>query len=173
MSTFSISNDILQPLALWLGISSAYIVMAVVLFVVCLAMAFFWRSHKKAISLQKKLERLQHDLLVANSSAIGMGQKLLALEKQLYSEGAVNPANSTLDRNVGAERIEPTDKKVHLKVIDNTTLNQASSHPNDLPNDAVYEQTRLLLAQGIDIQEVIKRSGLSYSEVSLMQSLVK
>jgi hypothetical protein len=166
MPAFDFSTDIMQPLIAMSGIPEAYIAEAIILIAGLFVLLLIWGSHRKSARVHKKLERLQHDLLVANSSAIGMGQQLLALEKKLHaqSNNAQTPASK-----------KTPNSPIQLTVVDNKTATQAvnSTADDEVSDDAIYETSRQLLAQGVDIEEVIKRSGLSYSEVSLMQSLVK
>jgi hypothetical protein len=165
MPAFDFSRDIMQPLIAISGIPEAYIVEAIILTAGLSIILLIWLSHRKSARLYKKLERLQHDLLVANSSSIGMGQQLLALEKKLHTQA--NKSSIAPPKNT-------SNSPIQLTVVENKTINEPVDNTvDDVPDDAIYETSRQLLAQGVGIEEVIKRSGLSYSEVSLMQSLVK
>lgn len=129
----------------------------VFLIITCLTAVVLLR--RKTRLLHQQLERLQYDFLVANRSAIGMGQQILALEKQLYQ-----PQQHSND----TKSVRHTRKP---ETVGNLSLVRDNASHDDSKND-VYEKSRQLLAQGHDIQQVIKASGLSYSEVSLMKALV-
>jgi hypothetical protein len=156
----NLAIETLQPLTQWLGITEAQLLPMIFACGAILTLSILWVSHRKAIALTRKMDRLQHDLRVANSSAIGMGQQLLCLEKQLHSQQQEIKQSSK-------------EKSVKLTVVDKHQSSQSLDTDNELPADAVYEKSRQLLAQGVDIKEVIKQSGLSYSEVSLMKTLAR
>lgn len=85
--------------------------------------------------------RLEQQLKVVNSSAVGMGRKLVELENQLLL--ADNPAQTHAP---GASR-EPSDR-----VLDECLADAAS-----------------LLAAGVDADEVARRCGISRAEAGLMK----
>lgn len=149
----------MQPLSSMLGLEYSTTVAAIAVTVGLLLVLLLWQSRRRMNRLQQQLARVQHDLLVANSSAIGMGQQLLALEKK----GQVSRKKSV---PLAAE------KPVKLTVVD-TPVHPSAHTYSSMPSNEIYETSRQLLAEGVDIEEVIKRSGLSYSEVSLMKSLVR
>jgi hypothetical protein len=76
--------------------------------------------------------------------------------------------NSTVNSTVNSALNSTVNRLTNLSLVNNDIV------PNDeLPDDKAYEKTRQLLSQGVDIPEVVKQSGLSFSEVSLMQKLVR
>ena len=153
-----VSAAIIQPLSDFLGLENEMTVTVIAVTVCLLFLGLWWRSHHRLKHLQQQIDRLQHDFLVANSSAIGMGQQLMSLEKKWQTP-------------VQSHAPLATEKPVKLTVV-NTPVSSGDTFEG-MPSNEVYETSRQLLAQGVDIHDVIKRSGLSYSEVSLMQSLVK
>jgi hypothetical protein len=161
----NLAIELLQPLTQELGITEARLLSMIFACGAVLALSIVWLSHRKTNALTRKMDRLQHDLRVANSSAIGMGQQLLSLEKKLHSQ---KQAAQKQDIQQTAK-----EKSVKLTVVDKHQASQSLANDTDLPADAVYEKSRQLLAQGVDIKEVIKQSGLSHSEVSLMKTLAR
>jgi len=61
-----------------------------------IAVAVFFYNQRKQRELSALISRLQHDLKVANSSAIGMGQHLMALERRLQSSDHTDTGNSVV-----------------------------------------------------------------------------
>lgn len=122
-----------------------------------------WRVHK----LKKQVQRLQHDYVITHESLLNMGQQLLSLEKQWISsrdETAHFPSNF--------------QKKPNLKVVNSDDLASPSSSlqsnrglsSHGLSN---HDNARHLLAKGVDIAQAAKMTGLSHSEVSLINALRK
>ncbi|MGH1485016.1 MAG: DUF2802 domain-containing protein [Cellvibrionaceae bacterium] len=119
------------------------------------------RSHQKARNLFNKLQRLEHDLKIANNSAIGMGQQLISLEKQLKQQPVVNQAEA-MALVKEAENIATKEALIEAPVN-----NSGSDNPS------VYDRARQLLHHEQDINKVAKQCGLSYAEVSLLKALGK
>jgi hypothetical protein len=194
----------IETASLWLAMTEVQLAFAAVLFM----SVFVLVSRKKSTKLKKDLAKLQKDLLVANSTTIGMGQKLMGIEKQLLSQEKANKlteANKTNEnrhdqslKNARASRTatvqneqcrnDLTSNHMYKKPDNavnhsaNNTVNSIANlslvnndflHNDELPNDEAYEKSRQLLSQGVDIPEVVKQSGLSFSEVSLMQKLAR
>ncbi len=158
-------NDAWLALSELLGLSQQQLIIGGIGVVSVMVLSAFYINQRKTRRLSQKLERLQHDLLVANNSAIGMGQQLLSLEKKLFTPQQPTVKKPTTNPStVKTSRSQPAN----LTVVDNNI------HSHDsIPSDAVYEQSRQLLAQGNTIEEVSKQSGLSYSEVSLMKKMAQ
>ena len=147
---------------------------------VCLLLTFvLWRGHRKNQALQQKLLRLEREFKVANGSAIGMGQHLIALEKQLYQQqyqvqtqaqvqtpqNSVPTAAATEADSVSAEPPESSSLKVQSQ--------EASAASEEEISSSIYDDARRALANGRTVSEVAKQCGLSYAEVSLLQALSK
>jgi hypothetical protein len=163
-------------------------------------------NQRKSKKLATQLEKLQKDLMVANSTTIGMGQKLIHLEKQLQAkyqetkdQPTINqkPSKSSLDneqyKNQKTQPVDvPEQEDIHVSNVfakqtkfaqhtqkKNNNSSNLSLVNNDflqrdqLPSDEAYETSRQLLSQGVDIPEIVKQSGLSFSEVSLMKKLAQ
>lgn len=164
VNSLNITVSVIEPLALWTGLPEATILSSLwggLSLLLCLAL---YKMYRRSVHLKEQIERLQNDHRVANSSLIGMGQQILALEKRLPATPSSfeKPVKLTVVENPPNQQTSQTDISVNSGYA-NTTES----------TDNAYETSRQLLAQGADIEEVIKRSGLSYSEVSLMKSLVK
>jgi hypothetical protein len=107
--------------------------------------------------MHEKLHRLEHDLRIANGSAIGMGQQLIALEKEFKQQ----PSKIDIETNLPKE-----NKQRPVQAL-------STSYEQSVDNSSAYDQARSQLAQGHDINQVAKSCGLSYAEVSLLQALSK
>ncbi|MFT6101806.1 MAG: hypothetical protein ACJAZJ_001207 [Candidatus Endobugula sp.] len=212
-------NVLIETASRWLALTEVQLACAALLFVsVCVLILI---SRKKSAKIKKDLDKLQKDLFIANSITIGMGQKLIDIEKQLrfqeqasklskknkdsYNQSASQSIGQSNEQSSKSEIVGETptvsneqyrnditsndryknpDKAMNSTVNSalNSTVNRLTNLslvnndivPNDeLPDDKAYEKTRQLLSQGVDIPEVVKQSGLSFSEVSLMQKLVR
>ncbi len=180
-------NQQLILLAEWLGVSPVFLSYAFSVFsgLVLLCGLLWWLGQRRTRALKQHIERLQHDFSVSHNSAIGMGQKILALEKQLLKDSTrKNTMNAHNNLEQYAENVDNTKyqpKQASVKstaklsvVSNNVSLENLQNAAEDDPDqDAAYALSKQLLAQGHTIEEVINRSGLSYSEVSLMKSLSK
>lgn len=93
-------------------------------------------SQQRAVrALAQKLQMLEKQNSVLTSGSLGIGQRMLALEKKLRS-------------------LQDTQEDIRL---------------NDV--EFSYTQAQKLIAQGMDARTVAASSGLSASEVGLMQML--
>lgn len=134
-----------------IAISGSVIIswVAVLMAVLCL-----YQLRKQSRQMRQLYQRLNHNLELANSGSIGMGQRLLAMEKKLKQ--AVKKGASPTP----AAAAQPAPA---------FTSKPASTHTD---NDAVFEpynHAASMLNAGIDAEEVAKRCGLSRAEASLMQ----
>lgn len=111
-------------------------VVALVLSVVALR-----ASHRQLDQLRGRHRRLESELAVVNSAAIGMGNRLLAMEKRVQ-EGAASEASVP-----------------------------GASAGNGTEQDLPYTQARQLFQMGMDVEEVAQRCGLSRAEASLLQAM--
>lgn len=93
-------------------------------------------SRRTSTALSRQCARLERELASINSAAIGMGQRLIALEKRLL-------------------KAEPG----------------GAAFPADGGADFPYSQANHLLEQGLDVEEVARRCGLSRAEVSLLGAM--
>jgi hypothetical protein len=95
------------------------------------------RSSCQAVAaLRSQCARLERELASISSASIGMGQRLIALEKRLL-------------------KAEP----------------ETTQFGSDTANDYPYSQASTLLEQGLDMDEVARRCGLSRAEVSLLGAM--
>jgi|GEM_PF-7126195 len=168
-----------------IGLSIYQGISIVLLLVMAAAFGALFSNIRKANHLNEKIEKLQHDLLFINSGTKGMGKQLLAMEKEIRCQ---KETCSSVPNNTEAEK-----KHTHTKVTPLHTCSGPSSVSNnsapvkssnekthfaDVMNaqqedDAGvdYDEVKNLLAQGFDIQHVIKQSRLSHAEVSLISTL--
>lgn len=162
---FAINNMSINSIVLGLSVFSCVVSLFVLL-----------RGHQKNHTLNKKLQRLEHDLRVANGSAIGMGQQLINLEKQLKHQHPIASVQykepSANDKEPSAYNEKPSaynkTSAVHAKKLTENLYNN-----NNVEEQSVYNQARESLARGLDIADVAKQCGLSFAEVSLLKSLSK
>lgn len=124
-----------------------------------LALVCVLRLRKQAQLTQKLFQRLERNLQVTNSSAIGMGKRLIALEQQgnaqapvLSKDAIVKTAPSFEDRLHEAQA--PAGEQRHL----------VPGNRDDGLRDA-----NSLLQAGVKPEEVARRCGISKAEASLLQ----
>lgn len=104
------------------------------------ALYAMFRVRRQAALTEKLYRRLSHDMQVANSGSMGMGKRLLSLERSL------------LDTTRKQELMETKAEQATVTELD----------------DVPYAQASLLLNAGLDAEDVAKRCGLSRAEASLM-----
>ena len=192
--------SLIQTVSQWSNLTEMQLLYVGILCVVVCVLSILWISQKKSKALTKQLEKLQKDLIASNSTTIGMGQKLIHLEKQLQAdqrksklsnsslkdttEKAAIKFSSSFTQAIEASNSNPppkTESINKLSLVKNDSLEKSSVNVSEepdkevgeMPSDEAYEQSRRLLSQGVDISEIVKQSGLSYSEVSLMQKLAR
>lgn len=122
--------------------------MALALGVVC-----YGRLRKQSQLTQKLYSRLDHNLQMTSNGSIGMGRRLVALEKQLQQVEMHDAANSK--------------PEVTPDTSETNTVPQAVALVEGLAPD-LADAARLLNA-GLETEEVARRCGISRAEVSLMQ----
>jgi hypothetical protein len=221
--TDSSLSVLLETTSHWFELTEmqVFFVAMLFLFITLLFLTHFSLNQKKNGSIKKDLNKLKKDLLIANSTTIGMGQKIMDIEKKLlYREqtSQLSGVNNGINKDDRDSRVNSSPKDVNSDARENgrvgeeftvsnehyvndlasnqhykkpakvtnrsmgSKINNSASlslvnnkflHNDELPSDAVYEKSRLLLSQGVDINDVVKQSGLSFSEVSLMQKLAK
>ena len=110
---------------------------------VALALYVLVRIRRQAAVTEKLYRRLSHDMQVANSGSLGMGKRLLSLERSL---------NDSLRKQ---ELLE-------------TKSEQAAQATVTELDEVPYAQASLLLSAGLEADDVAKRCGLSRAEASLM-----
>lgn len=125
-------------LELGLMVSTFVSVLAVVI-----AMASVSRMRKQAALTQKLYQRLDHNQQISNSSAMGMGKRLIALERQLTRQGRGDKASGQT----------PHSKTSSSRSAVDTELKDAAS----------------LVSAGLEADEVARRCGISRAEASLMK----
>lgn len=126
--------------------------MALALGVIC-----YGRLRKQSLLTQKLYTRLDHNLQMTSNGSIGMGRRLVALEKQLQQAELQEAANNTSQNNSQSAPLENGSNAV----------SQSVALVEGLAPD-LADAARLLNA-GIGTEEVARRCGISRAEVSLMQ----
>lgn len=156
-------------------------------------------GYRKRCRMEEKLSRLERDLRIANGGAVGMGQQLIALEKQIEQQlvttfvkkepksrevkktnqqqafddypTVTNTTKSDTNRQNSASQYDTSQDRTPQQLAAKTE-HSVEDHSNE-DDVSSYDQARLLLEQGNVINDVAKQCGLSYAEVSLLQALSK
>lgn len=146
-----------------LGLNNVVLVLSALACIVSFFVLF--SGYQKNKRLNTKLARLEHDLRVANGSAIGMGQQLIEMEKRLgqQSPSTLAPVIVKQSSTPSENQYAPSQKEKAYSAQDPLAHQEAS----------IYDQARQSLAQGLEVGEVAKQCGLSFAEVSLLKSLTK
>ncbi|MGH1371869.1 MAG: DUF2802 domain-containing protein [Cellvibrionaceae bacterium] len=110
-----------------------------------IAFACVSRMRKQAALTQKLYQRLEHNLQISNSSAVGVGKRLIAIEKAF-------------------KRRQADDSPVVQAPVSNTGL-------STLVVDDELKDAASLLHAGIDPEEVSRRCGISRAEASLLKMM--
>lgn len=108
-----------------------------------IALTSLARVRRNETYLQDSLNELQRHLAVSNSGLMGMGRKLLSIEKNL------RPA-----RSAGAQKPAP--------------VSPIRANPQ---GEQRYEQAGLMLGQGMSPSQVSAATGLSQAEINLLAML--
>lgn len=110
------------------------------------------RTRQQEQRMQALLTRLQHDMSVNSHGLVGMGKKLLTIEK------AIKPAKSPVSKAA-----QPNGDRV-VKAADNVVSLSDKQ-------DQRYRQARMMLGQGLSVEQVANASGISLAEASLIAML--
>ncbi|BFM16531.1 hypothetical protein R50073_27140 [Maricurvus nonylphenolicus] len=112
---------------------------------------FCIRRQRQQAELTRKLyDRLDHDLQLTNSGSIGMGKRLVAMEKVLHQHAK--------------QKADAAEAPVQ----------QVQSVPSAVtPVHSAYNDAARLFDSGVQSEEVARRCGLSRAEASLMQLMHK
>lgn len=120
--------------------SSAVSVLAMVVAVACVS-----RLRKQAALTQALYKRLDHNLQISSASSVGMGKRIVALEKRL---------------KLSAEKGEAV-----------TEVSQPESTSKIASIDAELKDAAALLNAGLEPEEVARRCGISRAEASLLKMM--
>lgn len=125
-----------------------------------LALVCVLRLRKQAQLTQKLFRRLERNLQVANSSAIGMGKRLIALEQLGITQAPVLSKDAIV--KTGSPDFAETLQEAQAPVRD-------QGHPVTVSRDDGLRDANNLLQAGIKPEEVARRCGISKAEASLLQ----
>jgi len=156
-----------------LGLNNVILVLSAIACTVSFFVLF--SGYQKNKRLNRKLARLEHDLRVANGSAIGMGQQLIEMEKRLGQQNPSTLAPVIVKQSSTPSKNQYTPSQKEKTYSAQQTIPQQTTAQEPLANqeDSIYDQARQSLAQGLEVGEVAKQCGLSFAEVSLLKSLIK
>ncbi len=144
--------------------NSSTLIIALVGIVGIVAVSMLFRSQSRVAGLQQQLKKLERDLRISNGSAIGMGQQLIQIEKQLQQQ-----KNAFMQQESKAASITTNTQTIRPSVVESVAVDKTSVDNAG----SIYDQARQALAQGLAIDEIAQQCGLSYAEVSLLQTLSK
>jgi len=135
---------------------------AVVVALVCLC-----KLRRQGRLTQQLYQRINHDIELANNGSIGMGQRLLSVEKKLKAavqQHQFDPLQ--VDTQASQQSFQQSQLSQTLGDKQN---NIYSSNGMNSEEFEPYTQAVRMLDSGFDADEVAKRCGLSHAETSLMQ----
>ena len=144
-------NNLLELMAQtqnFLSNGSGNLVVITMLIVVSLGLIL--NGHFRHKKVQKKMHDMENSLRFAKSSALGMGQQIISLEKQLQK---LSVAPTKLDITNPTVSTKPLHEKTHID------------------QDDKYETAKKLLREGKAVGDVANTCQLSFAEVSLLQAL--
>lgn len=126
-----------------------------------LALVAIKRIKNQSATSYRLYEKIVHDLHIASSGAIGMGQRIIAMEKRLAKQYVIS---------------QPQSPQPHLQAVPNPPLptqtpvtisSPVAKSAEDLI-DNPFDLAKHLLRRGISQEEVSRRCQLSASETALM-----
>ncbi|MGI1677460.1 MAG: hypothetical protein K6L75_01900 [Cellvibrionaceae bacterium] len=130
-------------------------------------------ARKKIEEGQRICQQLTRDLQVAGSGSVGMGIRIVALEKKLSLIQTGDLMVKTQEQKAIAQAgVLPSDQdsmsfqNTGYKNVNNQT--QLTKKPV-----SIFDQAKQLLRNGISERQVIKTCGLSADEVALMKMLIQ
>lgn len=158
----------------------------------------YWRLSRALLTAKTQLQKAQHDMKLLNSSSVGLGRRVVDLEAEMQRRAGLASASDS-----GLVAAAPLDENIRqqvgedmISVLDDLEQNSASAnfpfevHTNEqfVRTDPVFsgpeevaedfEQTPYtiaseLLDQGVALDQIEQRCGLSKAEVSLMATMHK
>lgn len=140
-----------------------------------LALAAIKRIKKQSVATYHLYEKVARDLHVASSGAIGMGQRIIAVEKRMANQvvaGAgfqapLHSVSKTTD-TVAPDVTLLSQKSTELEPIKSKTKKADKVEPGQTEDDNPFDTAKKLLRRGVDQAEVARRCGLSPGETALM-----
>lgn len=130
---------------------------------VCVAaVVMLWlKLQKQSVKFNLQLQKIQQEIAVVSSSALGFGQRVIALEKQvqsikILSQAPVVPTTSVKEEAVIEREIKPVYQE------------RSSSYYQE-DEFKSYSDAAQLFSMGFSSEEVAQRCGLSRAEASLLQ----
>lgn len=159
---------------------SSQTIILVTLGIISLSILMVVYCIRKQNVLRSQLNKLSDDLRSANRGAIGMGQQILVLEKQLQQMS--NHAQTT-NKKSKDKPVESFDINTLAGIDDNSSSSEStnvavehspmSNESKTVKNDANDKLglARELLAKGKDLTDVASTCELSFAEVSLLRAL--
>lgn len=184
------------------GLTSSASVLSIVVFACILSLTALVFCYRKIISLSSRIDRLEKDLRVANGSMIAMGQQIVAFEKNLTHSKNTPPINTIITETTdkaskdsnqhvadytqfetsfsNSNLIDKLKQNVDNKIISKRAseenedgFQQSKSEVTRSEDDSIYELAKSSLSKGVSVSDVAKECGLSFAEVSLINSLTQ
>ncbi|MDN3639886.1 DUF2802 domain-containing protein [Simiduia curdlanivorans] len=114
---------------------------------IALAMSSFAKVRRQEVLVRESLEDLRRAIHTSNSGLVGMGRKLLSIEKNVVIKGTNKKASKAVETPVPS-----------LKY----SLPKAESR---------YAQAANMVSQGLSVAQVAAATGMSQAEVNLLAML--
>lgn len=141
----------------WLEVSLASSIVVSWL-AMALALLCYSRLRKQATITQRLYEQLDHNLQLTNSGSVGMGKRLLELERKLVK--ADKKAQQTRHFEISQELKQGPELSSAPTPV---------AQPVHTSFDSELADAARLLNAGLPSEEVARRCGLSRAEASLME----
>lgn len=156
----------------------------------------YWRLSRALLTAKTQLQKAQHDMKLLNSSSVGLGRRVVDLEAEMQRRAGLASASGLAAAAPQDENVRQQVGEDMISVLDDLEQNSASAnfpfevHTNEqfVRTDPVFsgpeevaedfEQTPYtiaseLLDQGVTLDQIEQRCGLSKAEVSLMATMHK
>ena len=129
------------------------------------------RVKKQSSTTYKLCEKLVHDLHIASSGAIGMGQRIIAMERKIANQPEVATAKPVL--RAVPKQAEPAPlpnfaNLINSSISETPVQTPVSKTESPKAEENPFDTAKALLRRGVAQKEVARRCGLSLSETALM-----
>ncbi len=133
---------------------------------VLIALVCLFKLRRQAALTEKTFKDLKHKMEVTNNGSMGMGRRLLVMEKAVAAVKGASVARAGVEADVARTPGSALsgDSGIHSD-IDVTA--------EDSDGLQAYTLAAELLEAGLDADAVARRCGLSRAEISLMQLMQK
>ncbi|MEX0584830.1 MAG: DUF2802 domain-containing protein [Natronospirillum sp.] len=137
-----------------------------------LLLAVWLRARTARNRLYRHLARLEDELAIIQAGNIGLGKKLLAVNRQLQGLGSLDESVTLEAQGGGASWAvdEAAPQASHwAEQVDESEYASAAHQNTDVEPE--FDRAQQLLAEGMGIDQVVQLTGLTRSEAELIQLL--